>query len=48
MTISSTNWNKPGLFGKLVLWNSPLYMLKKLLDLLIDPEQLAVTKFVVI
>ncbi len=21
--ISQTNWNKPGLFGKLVLWNSP-------------------------
>ncbi len=24
LTISQTNWNKPGLFGKLVLWNSPL------------------------
>ncbi len=24
MTISQTNWTKPGLFGKLVLWNSPL------------------------
>ncbi len=22
--ISRTNWNKPGLFGKLVLWNGPL------------------------
>ncbi len=23
LKISQTNWNKPGLFGKLVLWNSP-------------------------
>ncbi len=24
LTISQINWNKPGLFGKLVSWNSPL------------------------
>ncbi len=24
--ISQTNWNKPGLFGKLVLWNSPQFV----------------------
>ncbi len=24
MTIIQITWNKPGLFGKLVLWNSPL------------------------
>ncbi len=23
LTMSQTNWNKPGLFGKLVLWNRP-------------------------
>ncbi len=23
LTVSQTNWNKPGLFGKLVLWNRP-------------------------
>ncbi len=23
LTLSQTNWNKPGLFGKLVLWNRP-------------------------
>ncbi len=23
LTASQTNWNKPGLFGKLVLWNRP-------------------------
>ncbi len=23
LTVSQTNWNKPGLFGQLVLWNRP-------------------------